>query len=41
MSQMWPRSRPAWRCPLTERPGLAQTAVAAGRFAAFLQAPAA
>ena len=24
MSQMWPRSRPAWRCPLTERPGLAR-----------------
>ena len=41
MSQMWPRSRPAWRCPLTERPGLAETAVAAGRFAAFLRAPAA
>ena len=24
MSQMWPRSRPAWRCPLTERPGQRQ-----------------
>ena len=39
MSQMWPRSRPAWRCPLAERPGLAETAVATARFAAFLRAP--
>ena len=39
MSQTWPRSRPAWRCPLTERPGLAKTALATPRSAAFLRAP--
>jgi hypothetical protein len=39
MSQMWPRSRPGWRCPLTERPVLAKTAVTTGHSAAFLGAP--